>query len=264
MVSIARLPLMLCSLTIYTAMSAPAPVYCGPTCSLSSLSGVIASIPLEGSGLRLEVADSIVAKGAGKGLFIRCEEGVESVTVAGATALCGYAQGMMESVADSDGGKTVAFALRTPGTAVFFEQGLHTVESLLGSGLTIAGHTGIASGDAGSLERIEVDEDYAGARYFVPVQPQPELSVMNIGQFANDLAIGEEGASEAYSDTSSLSNLLVLVQRLERSPTDANLLLPSRPISTLARDVTFENEQPMELGCEYGERYWYAKEAAEA
>ena len=52
--------------------------------------------------------------------------------------------------------------------------------------------------------------------------------------------------------------MLVLVQRLERAADDETLLVPTRPISTLARDVTFENAEPMEIGCEYGERYWNA------
>ena len=81
---------------------------------------------------------------------------------------------------------------------------------------------------------------------------------MNIGQFANDLAIGG-AADAAYVDASSAANIVVLVQRLERDPLNPLLLLPSRPISTLSRDVTFANQQPMEVGCEYGSNYWHAR-----
>lgn len=225
----------------------PAPVYDGP--ASRKLTGCVASVELD--GLILEVADSVVAPG-GLGLFVRCAENVDSVTVSGGTPLCGYADGSMEMAADSAGGKTVAFALRTIGTAVFFEKSLHTVGSLLDTGVDIAGHRAVRDA-SGALSEILLDREYDGPRYFVP-RPPDELSVMNVGQFANDLAIGggNDMQGESYFDTSRTSNVIVLVQRLERDPTDPELLLPSRPISTLARDVTFENAVPYELGCEYG------------
>ena len=84
---------------------------------------------------------------------------------------------------------------------------------------------------------------------------------MNIGQFANDLAMPDAEPAAGYSSTSASQSVLVLVQRLERDPEVPTTLLPSRPITTLARDVTFSNRLPMELGCEYGSRYWEAKDA---
>eukprot|EP00287_Rhodomonas_sp_CCMP768_P029220 CAMPEP_0202830812 /NCGR_PEP_ID=MMETSP1389-20130828/16417_1 /ASSEMBLY_ACC=CAM_ASM_000865 /TAXON_ID=302021 /ORGANISM="Rhodomonas sp., Strain CCMP768" /LENGTH=72 /DNA_ID=CAMNT_0049504483 /DNA_START=105 /DNA_END=320 /DNA_ORIENTATION=+ len=72
---------------------------------------------------------------------------------------------------------------------------------------------------------------------------------MTLGQFANDLAIGGEDGDEKYFQRSEESNLLVLVQRLERDPDSKNgsVLRPSRPISTLKRDVVFANVLPMEI-----------------
>ena len=252
--------------------SAPPSTYVGPSCA--KLTNCVASIDL--NGLILEVADSLVADG-GLGLFIRCAEGIDSVSVMGATPLCGYADGAMEEAPDSAGGKTVAFSLRDLGTAVFFEQEVHTVGRLLESGFDIVGHTVTRDLASGAPTALAVDPGYAGARYFVPNAPD-DLCAMNIGQFANDLAIGMEplddagdalGASKEdsqskangkYFDLSSTANLVLLVQRLERDPANPSLLIPSRPISTLARDVTFENAQPMELGCQYGSRYWSAEE----
>ena len=101
-----------------------APVYAGPVCE--TLQNVVGTIELPSSGVVLEVADSAVADG-GRGLFIRCMEGVESVTLSAGTAVCGYADGAMVKAADKAGGKTVAFSLREPGTNVFFEQQLWTV-----------------------------------------------------------------------------------------------------------------------------------------
>jgi hypothetical protein len=45
---------------------------------------------------------------------------------------------------------------------------------------------------------------------------------------------------------------------MERNPERPSELRPTRPVSTLSRDVTFVNTEPMELGCEYGMRYWNA------
>ena len=47
-----------------------------------------------------------------------------------------------------------------------------------------------------------------------------------------------------------------LVQRLERSAERSGCLVPTRPIPTLAKTVTFTNRVAMEIGCQYGEVYW--------
>ena len=44
--------------------------------------------------------------------------------------------------------------------------------------------------------------------------------------------------------------------RLERDADDPFVLNPSRPITTLRSRTVFCNARPMELGCEYGERFW--------
>ena len=63
-------------------------------------------------------------------------------------------------------------------------------------------------------------------------------------------------ASSSYADASAEANVLVLVFRLERDAEAPSILLPTRPISTLARSVTFASTDPMELGCRYGETFW--------
>ena len=104
-----------------------------------------------------------------------------------------------------------------------------------------------------------MDADYKGVRYFVPAQPHPgPIDVLTLGQYANDFAADTtQTQNDQYRANSAGANLLVLMQRLERSPEDESLILPSRPISVLRSDVVFENTQPMEIGCEYGEKYWY-------
>ena len=251
----------------------PAP-YSGPICE--QLTNVLESIHLSESGLILEVADSIVAPG-GRGLFVRLAPGAAPVTLDACSPFCGYATGGMAAAADVSCGKTVAFHLASLSTAVFFEGQLLTVRQILnghsdgqGQGAAdvraIAGHVAVRD-TSGALVGIEADAEYTGPRYFVPSADEGELSIMNLGQMANDLAIGDHGLTvgdsnaEAesraeYTARSRDANILVLVQRLERDPDDPATLRPSRPISTISREVTIANERPMEVGCEYGGRYW--------
>lgn len=124
----------------------------------------------------------------------------------------------------------------------------------------IAGHIAITD-DTGTIVDVALDTSFKGPRYFVPRESQPSpLPVTALGQMANDLAYGdvadEPTDSEAYERASEASNLLCLVFRLERDPQQPSLLVPSRPISTISRSISFVNDVPMELGCRYGGRYW--------
>lgn len=233
------------------------PVYEGPTpADGAPLENVVAKFELEESGLILEVANSLVAPDAGLGLFIRCIESVGEVPLDAGTAICGYASGAMRHEADEAGGKTVAFALNSLDTSVFFERNLYAVRDLLAMGdvEAIAGHVSKLDND-GELSSLEIDPEYDGERYFVPDRDQPQPpTILHIGCRANDLATSGEGGD--YDEASAEANVLVLVQRLERSEIESGVLVPSRPITTLARSVTIANTQPMELGCRYGSQYW--------
>lgn len=266
------------------------PVYVGPMCDENALQNCVASVELSSTGLVLEVADSIVADG-GRGLFLRIADERDAVTIREGTAVCGYAAGGFRALPDSEGGKSVAFALASAETAVWFEQQLWSVGELLSDpdeGVEqIAGHTPLYD-EEGALCGFTLEKDYE-ARYFVPDAEQPPLSTATLGQMANDMAYGgamaaeladitaelgageaegatQDGGSEAerYEEASAILNLLVLVMRLERDPERPSLLLPSRPISTLSRSITFMNDVPMELGCQYGMRYWSNKREADA
>jgi len=240
----------------------PPPIYSGPIAT--ALNGLVATIPLEESGLIIEVADSIVARGAGLGLFVRCAG--KAVTLDGLSPFCGYAHGSMRESADAACGKSVTFALHSLDTNVFLEGQLWTVGALLDSGITIEGYHATSDAQTGALTGLTVDANH-GARHFVPDSPQPELSILNVGQMANDLAIGRPqigDGSSGYAESSRGANLLGLVQRLERDPTTPSLVRPSRPISAVARTITIANTLPMEVGCEYGASYWGMDAAAES
>jgi hypothetical protein len=245
------------------AMTVTVPVYNGPTVD-ESLTNIVTTIPLDESGLVLEVADSIVAPD-GLGLFVRCADASQPpVTLDALTPFCGYAVGSMCTEADAACGKTVTFALHSLNTHAFFEGRLWTVGELLQSpeGFEIAGYTTTRDAESGAPVSIRADLSYAGPRFFVPTNPQPDFSILNCGQLANDLAIGPAELAGAgggtYADDSRAANLLALVQRLERDPDTPTLLRASRPISTLARTITIANDRPMEVGCEYGAAYWGA------
>ena len=265
------------------SLSAP-PIYVGPMPENNQLSDCLCSLELEAVGLALEVADSVAVEKGGRGLFVRCIGDVESVTLDEGTAICGYAQGAMRDSADSDGERSVGFALADLESVVWFEQALHAVGDLLADETidAIAGHIAQYDELSGQPISIAIDPTYEGPRYFVPDAEQPEpLSIGVVGQMANDLAIksssssssssdeeaeAEQGTTEeaamAYEEASENSNLLCLAFRLERDARNPRLLVPSRPISTLAKSVTFVNDVPMELGCHYGSRYWRNREAA--
>jgi len=237
-----------------------------------TLHNIQASIELPESGLVLEVADSLVANG-GLGLFVRVVDGAGAVTLDGGSPLCGYAEGEMVQTPDVAGGKTVAFQLRSPDAAVFFEGRLRTLRDLLLSdeGVErVAGHALVRDAVSGEVDGLELL--LGELRYFVPAAQQPSPpTIMTLGQRANDLALGEAGGvaaqgeeyageerstSEEYAARSAQANALVLVQRLERSPDAPTELRPTRPITALARTVTFANVLPMEVGCQYGGGYW--------
>ena len=246
------------------------PIYVGPMCEDNELQGLVCSLELESVGLALEVADSVAVPNGGRGLFVRCLGETESVTLDEGTAVCGYAAGAMRTSADSEGGRSVGFALANLESVVWFEQELHAIGDLLADDSIdgIAGH--VAEFDPASKQpiRIAIDPSYDGPRYFVPDEEQPDaLHIGAIGQMANDLAISdadeEPPASAAlrqsrtaqYEEASGNCNLLVLAFRLERDEGDPRILVPTRPITTLAKSVTFVNDVPMELGCHYGHRY---------
>jgi hypothetical protein len=63
--------------------------------------------------------------------------------------------------------------------------------------------------------------------------------------------------SDAYEARADANNCLQLVWRVEFDE-EAQQLVPSWPVSTLSRDLTFTNTKPMEIGCTYGWAYWSA------
>ena len=72
---------------------------------------------------------------------------------------------------------------------------------------------------------------------------QPPLSIQTVGHIANDL-----DASNIAEDGD--DNVMALIFRVDRDPQQASTLIPSFPMLTFTRDITFNNELPMEIGCD--------------
>ena len=97
------------------------------------------------------------------------------------------------------------------------------------------------------------------ARYFVPDDvPFDDLGIISFGMYANDLAwMGPATTSEAYAERSASHNVLQLVWRMAWD-TDRGCLVPTWPVVALGQDLRLCNKEPMEVGIQYGWRYWDA------
>lgn len=263
-------------------------IYDGPI--LMDTSGIVGGICLQQLGIDLFVAPSVVAPGT-LGLFCLLSEDVESAILPSMSLLSGYSREGIFLDKD-EGDKTVAFAIPSLETAVFYERELMSVIDALELAASshgkdgacgLAGHVLVQNED-GEVEIYVDNEDPTFKRFYVPAllnggednlagfEGDDEadsgaasigavLSVQNIGQFCNDLAWSSENppkSKEVYEKKSEMANLVQLVWRLEFDPS-TNCLVGTWPVSTLSNDVTFQNSDTfMELGTRYGWNYWQA------
>lgn len=248
--------------------------YTGPI--LTDTSEISTGASLGELGIDIFVAPSTVAPGS-LGLYaILSEEDTERATIPAMSLLCGYSREGSFAVKD-EGDKTVGFAL-TASTAVFYDKKLMSIIDALelaaatvgaDQACGLAGHVLVQNEEEGV--EVFVDADPTFKRYYVPAMVNNQesggeekedggLSVQNFGQLCNDLAWSFDNPpsdKDAY-DAASINNIVQLVWRLEFDAT-INSLVPSWPVSVLARDVTFDNADVfMELGTRYGWNYWQA------
>lgn len=120
---------------------------------------ILAGIQLQELGIDLVVAPSTVAEGT-LGLFMGLSYGVEKATLPKMTLLCGYS-GKTEdnggSFQEADiGDKTVGFFIRSPQTAVFYNQQLMSIEDALKMAATQS------TNNIGKEEDTKSDVNYCG------------------------------------------------------------------------------------------------------
>lgn len=240
-----------------------APLLQGPTVPEDDM---LAALEVEDLGLVLEVGPSAVAP-CGLGLFARLAAGVRAVELPEMTLLAGYSRGEFRS--EHFGDKTVGFVIPSGNTAVFFQQKLMSVETVLGmvddagEEAQLAGHVVERAGEGYAVR--PTNDDPCFLRYFVPEalpgdlgEVGPLLSARNFGQFCNDRAFVPGMTNEAaYLERAAEENCVELVWRVEYD-SNAGLLVPSWPLSVLSRDCAFANSNPIELGTTYGWNYWDA------
>jgi hypothetical protein len=246
------------------------PIFC-PSYDFGLPHEMSAVLELAELGIDIAVGPSMIAPGQ-MGLYGRCSDGIDSVTLPECTLLCGYSTSGLFRSSDV-GDKTVGFSLTTGTTAVFFNRQLMEVQDALaiaateyGSGSCgLAGHELSMSGEGSdeALTLFPIDSGFD--RYFCPEDLYHDegcasISVQNFGQYSNDLAwnqLDPPSILEDYMKRSRKLNCIQLVWRLEYDA-DSQCLIPTWPVSVLSRDIKFENQQFMELGTRYGWNYWQA------
>ena len=187
--------------------------FCGPGMPggepLEGLLATFKGIPVARSGLVLDVARSLAAPAAGRGLFVRKASGdAEDVTLYGGQPLCGYGEGRMSAAPVEAGGKTIVFRLDSLRSDVFFQDQLMPLGAALaraaatttaavegggeegpehGSGggggkrvggareVRLAAHVLTRDAATGEVTGVAPDPHYDGPyRYFVPVDEEEE------------------------------------------------------------------------------------------
>lgn len=232
---------------------------------------------LQELGISLMVGKSTVCDGRGLFLTLANETVMES-TIPKGTILCGYSKGEFKSLVEGD--KTVGCFLSHPEAAVIFNKEIHSllevVESVTGVNFTtldpskldekiskvFLGH--LFSFNKSELS-ISLDLSDNQNRFFVPfpIEDTNDLSILNLGMFANDLAFGrdeKEMNEVAYKARSRESNILQLIWRLEWRD---QRLVPTWPVVLFVKDVVIRNHEPIEVGLEYGWAYWLGKKESE-
>lgn len=276
-------------------------------------------------GLELTVRDSVL--GVGKGLFLALDsnEGVEEVEVSPGQILCGYSKGVFEDQARGD--KTVGFSFNDLNNGVIFNKKLMTLSDAISMQIqslqkqqqqqqqqskrkdspdnakSFSRYKNIVQGHILQFTRTEDGQEAVGisadttfkSRYFIPfdIQSDDEISISNMGMFANDMAfdsesgeyedteltqaINQDGLDASVDSESSIlpatddstividseavlypRNLLELVWRLEANK--SGVLVPTWPVVLFAgpETICFRNPQAVEIGLSYAGGYWKA------
>mmetsp|Transcript_16462 Transcript_16462/g.53608 ORF Transcript_16462/g.53608 Transcript_16462/m.53608 type:complete len:307 (+) Transcript_16462:128-1048(+) len=212
--------------------------HAGP--AVEELEDIEASIDLPDCGLVLEVARSTVA-GAGRGLFVRKMPHREPFFFHKGAILCGYAHGAVDHEISRDeardSGRAVDFAWTGPSQNVLFGQDILRVGDLESQGYR-----------TGTKDTV-----------FVPDDPQPQPpDIMNLGILSNDLAYAQ-GCTEGQYHERRAANVLGLMPLMKAADDDTKDLAFVRPIVCARCDFLIANEVPMELGTEYGWKYWQSE-----
>jgi hypothetical protein len=245
--------------------------YIGPSGSISDMVGGLLVGEL---ALQVLVGPSQVASGLGLYLCIDDydkENAIEEIIIPQGTPFCGYARGYFTDEATGD--KSVGFQFEEGSAedkAVFFNKELVSLGDVI-RGIIQERNTQLSSTWTpgilwGHLIKIVNDEIYVKSdtdfksRIFIPeIDKDNPFAATSLGVYANDLAFDPDSNEEGYDEASSRNNILQLVWRLSIEE-NGNALVPTWPVVIAKVDCRFLNSVPMEVGLQYGYKYWKAVE----
>jgi hypothetical protein len=229
--------------------------YNGPTQSLAKIDG---GFSVEELGITVCAGKSTLP-GSGMGMFLCLNENVKEVVIPFGTVLCGYSNsGTLQD--EGSGDKTVGYYFDSLDQGCVFQKMVLSLRDVLyddpDDPLRILGH----SIDPNDSDRLLFDSTLRFNRHFVPAKnlsDKDKFSPQEIGVLANDLGFtGIDTTQESYEARNDEFNILELVWRLVSSEEDATLLIPTYPVVMTSRDILLSNDMPMEVGLQYGFRYW--------
>jgi hypothetical protein len=227
--------------------------------------------------LALQVLVGPSQVGSGLGLYVCIddyddENAIEEVIIPQGTPFCGYARGYFTDEAAGD--KSVGFQFEEGSTedkSVFYNKKLVSLGDAIRSViqernedtiLSSAWTPGILWAHLVKMENNEIyvkpNTDFK-SRIFIPEIDDNPFTATSLGVYANDLAFDPDLNEKEYSDASSSNNILQLVWRLSIEENGDNLV-PTWPVVIAKTDCRFLNSVPMEVGLQYGYKYWKAVE----
>lgn len=179
---------------------------------------------LEELGLELTICDSVL--GVGKGLFLALiDESIDEVEVSPGQILCGYSKGTFENQAKGD--KTVGYNFNDLSNGVIFNKKLMTLSDAISIHIQTLSNKSKSSKqqidfknilqghilnfsqleDGTEVVGISADESFKN-RYFVPfeVSRDEEITISNMGVFANDMAFNLDSGQYDDQDNDQLSS----------------------------------------------------------
>lgn len=243
----------------------------------ASFSDMIGGLLVGELALQLLVGSSKVA--SGYGLYVSLDDSdddgaVEEVVLPQGTPLCGYARGYFSDKATGD--KSVFFSFQEGNSgnkAVFYNKQLVSLSDAVRSLIRekYIDESKILNEWIGNIlwahfvkvgvnEVIVKPDDSFKSIIFIPdIDDENSFGATSIGVYANDLAFDPDATQDDYDTISNSNNILQLIWRLAKDE-NREMLVPTWPVVVAKNDCRFLNSIPMEVGLQYGYKYWEAAE----
>jgi hypothetical protein len=247
--------------------------HAGFTGPVSSFENMEKGFDLEELGISIMIGKSEFCEG--RGLFISLiNNSITETTISMGSIVCAYSKGSFCPIIEGD--KGVSFMLTKLDTTVIFNKEYQSIFDILQQfhnetlqnpepskleefSNFIAGHCLYIGEDPSKLTILPDDEShFSDHNIFLPhpVHNIDDVTIQNIGMFANDLAYDSQNVDlneTIYESNSKKFNCLSLVWRVELQE---NRIVPTWPIVMFNKDVQITNHEPMEIGMEYSWGYW--------